>query len=189
MIPKKTKEERKAEKEQRKTLKKKVAKKKVSKKSPVKKPKMTNEKKKLRSIFNEYIRVRDSIKTTRAPFFCRCCTCRAIIANKDARLHAGHFIKSTHNTVTFNEENVHGQCCKCNTFEGGREAEYSGFIINNYGMNKFEWFLAQKGMTKQFKAYELIEMQHKYYEKLLKLVENFPDYEIKSRKPSKLVKL
>ena len=162
MIPKKTKADRDKEKLMRK----------ASKPAPVKKLKMTDQKEKTRRIFNEFIRVRDSIETTGNPDFCQCCTCRRIKPNSDNQIHAGHFIKVTHNSVTFAENNLHGQCMQCNSYKGGMEAEYSGYIIKRYGLPIFEYLLSQKHVQRKYTALELIEIQIKYYDKLLKLLIN-----------------
>ena len=157
-------------------------KRKLSKPEKTKKTKMINNKAKLRKIFNEYIRVRDSIKTTGSPFYCRCCTCNSVVPNDGQKLDAGHYILSRHNTVTFDEINLHGQCRKCNSFQGGSLDEYSMFIIKAYGMKKFEWLLNQKHVQKKFTAVELIGLQMKYSEKLDELIKDFPDYKRKSTK-------
>ena len=175
MFFKKTKAQREKEKSIRKAVKK------VSKR----KPRARDEKKVLRQIFNEYIRIRDCLDTTGSTDYCKCCTCGQIKPNSGAMVHAGHFVKSTHNACTFDPENVHGQCKKCNSFEGGREAEYSEYIIDKYGLKKFKALLVQKKCSKRFSKHELIDLQNEYSEKLNSLIKNEP-YTRKSPKPTKL---
>ena len=93
--------------------------------------------KKADRIFSLFIRNRDAVDLQG-----RCCTCGSL-GNQ-----AGHFIKRTHKKIRWHPQNVHTQCCKCNLFLDGNEAEYSRFIINKYGLETFNWLLSQKGTYK-----------------------------------------
>lgn len=60
--------------------------------------------KRVQKVFNEFIRLRDKDKS--------CVSCGAELTGK---YDAGHYFSSGgHKNVTFNEDNVHGQCVYCN---------------------------------------------------------------------------
>lgn len=84
-------------------------------------------------IFSKFIRDRDAIELKG-----RCCTCGS------EGNQAGHFVKRSWKKIRWHPQNVHLQCCKCNHFLDGNEAEYSRFIINKYGLETFNWLLSQK---------------------------------------------
>lgn len=170
---KKTKEERDADKAKRKEIRKEA----IGK--PKRKP-MRDEKKKLIFIFNEMVRVNDCIKATGTPFYGKCCTCGKIAANGGTSTHAGHFVKSTYESIRFHTKNVHLQCAKCNLYLSGAESEYSAFILREYGKETFDWLLAQKYVHKKFTAEELISLQKKWSAVLDGLIKNFPEYKRKS---------
>lgn len=92
--------------------------------------------KKADRVFRAWIRLRDKGKP--------CCTC----GSYDNYIHAGHFVKRNHYKVRWHPDNVHGQCVICNYYLGGNEAEYSRFIINTYGIERFNWLMEQKGPIK-----------------------------------------
>jgi hypothetical protein len=95
-------------------------------------------------IFSKFIRSRDSIYLNG-----KCCTCG------QPGSQAGHFIKRGHHSVRFNPKNVHLQCGRCNHFMGGNDSEYARFIINEYGIETFNWLLDQKNVTHKFTREEL----------------------------------
>ena len=67
-------------------------------------------------LFNKFIRERDKDKG--------CISCGARVE------HAGHFYEaSQHPELKYNENNVHGQCVKCNYYLGGNQNEYRKKII------------------------------------------------------------
>lgn len=69
--------------------------------------------------FSAYIRKRDP----------RCVTCGA------ETTQAGHF---WHNVLDFDEENVNGQCLRCNHFMSGNLAPYSVYLLKKLGKKKFD---------------------------------------------------
>jgi hypothetical protein len=97
------------------------------------------------NIFSKYIRQRDR----------RCITC-----GSTNRLHAGHF---WHGVLDFDEMNINAQCNHCNTYLNGNLAQYSIYLINKYGVDKFKdleqrHWIAKRGeyrTNSQFK--EIIE--------------------------------
>lgn len=83
-----------------------------------------NYKDKAWKVFSEYIRTRD-------PY---CVTC-LIEGKKVPSQNAGHF---WHNVLDFDEENVHGQCIRCNHYYSGNLAQYSVYLLQKLGKKKFD---------------------------------------------------
>ena len=123
-------------------------------------------KRKLWLIFSSYIRLRD------AP--CgegECIACGAMIKypNSSGNWHAGHFYPkgSNYAFLSFDEMNVHGCCCFCNTFLEGNTNEYRAGIIKRYGQSTIDYLegQARKPIDPMFK-YELEDLIEKYKLKL-----------------------
>lgn len=75
---------------------------------------------KAQEIFNKWIRERDK--------GLGCISCGADID------HAGHYFSSGHYTaLTFDEQNVHGQCLRCNNFLHGNLVFYRMGMVDRYG--------------------------------------------------------
>lgn len=89
----------------------------------MRKKQKTNKKRSLRDkawkVFSKFIRERD--KT--------CVTCET--GNAD---NAGHF---WHGVLDFDEENVNGQCVRCNKWLSGNLSEYAIYLIKKLGLKKF----------------------------------------------------
>ena len=62
-----------------------------------------------------------------------CCTCDE--QRPWLRMVAGHYYsrKGGGSGVYFDERNINAQCPECNSFEGGRPAEYTEFMLRRYG--------------------------------------------------------
>lgn len=72
--------------------------------------------------FNKFIRERDKDKG--------CVSCGAKVE------HAGHFYSGGHySALRFNENNVHGQCLRCNNFLHGNLNEYRKRITQRIGLS------------------------------------------------------
>ena len=67
---------------------------------------------------------------------CQCVSCGRM--NHWKKIHAGHFASRTHGATRFDLENVHPQCCYCNTFSAGNPAGYGSYIKNRYGVDKID---------------------------------------------------
>ena len=104
--------------------------------------------------FHKYIRNRDKDKP--------CISC-----GKYTTLQAGHFYSAGNNpTVRFNEDNVHGQCKRCNYFFSGNLIPYQQNLINKIGQERFDKItlnveMARKSRYKWDKLY-LLEVIEKY---------------------------
>lgn len=85
--------------------------------------------------FSQYVRLKAATGTG----FCTCCTCGTIKFWK--KIDAGHWINRDKYGTRYELNNCHPQCVSCNRFKSGRGAEYSDFIINNYGRDEFDWLI------------------------------------------------
>ena len=83
--------------------------------------------KKLQKIFNEYIRLRDKDKP--------CISCGNYFESKDA----GHFFATSgYAGLRFDEDNVHGECARCNRFDESHLISYSHNLKNKIGIEDYE---------------------------------------------------
>jgi len=137
----------------------------------IKKPKhksVAKLKKEALEVFSQYIRLRDSLRTTGDLNYCKCITCTILKSPKE--LHAGHFIDRRHSPTLFDETNVHAQCPRCNVYLDGNILEYRRQIIKLYGEG-YDIKLEEKAMgTKKFTIAELEEMKETYKEKIKELL-------------------
>ena len=105
---------------------------------------------KAQTTFNKFIRERDRDLG--------CISCGGKID------HAGHYFSSGHySALTFDEDNVHGQCLKCNNFLHGNLINYRMGLVERYG-DKFVIKLENKSKNKLYKysREELQDIINKY---------------------------
>ena len=114
-----------------------------------KRPTISKEKKKAWNLFSKYIRLRDCLETTGTPDYGICCTCGIKYHFKE--LQAGHFIPGRHNSILFDERNVHAQCVGCNRFKQGNTVKYFRFMQNKYGEEVIKELEQKDNELKQFK--------------------------------------
>lgn len=109
-----------------------------NKKKKVKKTKLvkiSRLKAKAWAVFSQWIRKRGAD----ANGMTVCVTCGRSFFWKD--LHAGHFIHGSTKLTYLDEQNVHSQCGKCNTWFGGKLVEYSEFMRKMYGQETIDRLL------------------------------------------------
>ena len=107
-------------------------------------------KKKAQDTFNKWIRIRDAEMG--------CISCGASID------HAGHYFSSGHHSaLTFDEQNVHGQCLRCNNFLHGNLPFYRMGLVNRYG-DEYVKSLERKirNKAKKWDRVELEDIIQKY---------------------------
>jgi len=116
---------------------------------------------KLDRAFSLYIRTRDSDENG----YGKCCTCGKRLHITES--HCGHFISRRHMATRFNEQNTAIQCPRCNTFNQGRQYEFSLYIEGKYGEDvPNRLLLLSRGVSKLGK-FEIDEMT-KYYKQKVK---------------------
>lgn len=121
-----------------------------------KRPTVSKLKKKLDKIFSIYIRKRDKGI---------CFTC--FKADDWKYMQAGHYISRNHNSLRYDERNVHCQCRGCNIFKHGNMDVYALRLQQEYGNNIFIEFNQRKNFLKSFTCDDL-ESLIKYYIKKIK---------------------
>jgi hypothetical protein len=104
-------------------------------------------------VFNKYIRERDKDEL--------CISCK----QKPKKENAGHFYNANnHWNVRFDEDNVHLQCERCNSFLSGNLLEYRTNLLTKIGAERFNQLEARARVTRKFTKDELKELIKKYKE-------------------------
>ena len=102
-------------------------------------------------VFNKYIRERDKNEL--------CISCK----QKPKKVNAGHFWNANnHWNVRFDEDNVHLQCERCNSYLSGNLLEYRTNLITKIGAERFNQLEARARVTRKFTKDELKELIKKY---------------------------
>ena len=105
-------------------------------------------------VFNKYIRERDKAQL--------CISC----GSQPKKVNAGHFWNANnHWNVRFDEDNVHVQCERCNSFLSGNLLEYRTNLLTKIGAERFNQLEARARITRKFTKDELKELIKKYKEK------------------------
>lgn len=105
-------------------------------------------------VFNKYIRERDKDEL--------CISCK----QTPKKVNAGHFFNANnHWNVRFDEDNVHLQCERCNSFLSGNLLEYRTNLLTKIGAERFNQLEARARVTRKFTKDELKELIKKYKKK------------------------
>ena len=114
-------------------------------------------------VFGNYIKLKYCYENG----YCRCVTCNKKLKHYTKDLQAGHFVKRGHYGLRWNEFNVHPQCIRCNMYLSGNELEHAKYIIDTYGVEKFQEIMAIKRMiTKRPKIKEIEDLILEYERKI-----------------------
>jgi ribosomal protein S26 len=106
-------------------------------------------------VFNKYIRERDKAQ------FCISC------GSQPKKVNAGHFWNANnHWNVRFDEDNVHLQCERCNSFLSGNLLEYRTNLLTKIGAERFNQLEARARITRKFTKDELKEIIKTYKNKI-----------------------
>lgn len=109
--------------------------------------------------FNTFIRMRDKGKT--------CISCDTIVGKDGVKYDAGHLYSSGgHKAITFNEDNVHGQCVYCNQHCHGQLLQYHKRLIERIGIERVERLGELAHETKKYTREELRELNEYYKQKI-----------------------
>jgi hypothetical protein len=111
--------------------------------------------KKAQQVFNKYIRERDKHKL--------CVSCEKPLGSK---FDAGHYYSTKHKSVTFNEDNVHGQCVTCNQHKHGNLLNYQIGIAKRIGGDKVLELHVKAHETKKWTIEEVKEIIATYKKKI-----------------------
>ena len=106
--------------------------------------------------FNAYIRERDKDRS--------CISC----GTYNGKMNAGHYMSvGSTPELRFNEDNVHKQCERCNTFYSGNLINYRIELINRIGQERVN-LLERKDLEPLKMTIDEIKELTKKYKKLLK---------------------
>lgn len=113
-------------------------------------------KKKVQTVFNKFIRLRDINKG--------CVSCGVSLQNR--KFDAGHFYPSTYEGLRFNEFNVHGQCVPCNREKHGNIHEYRKRILTRITQEDLDWLDANRNIKLKLSKNELEDLFIHYTKKV-----------------------
>ena len=116
-------------------------------------------KKRAWEVFSKYIRQRDSNNLGT-----ECYTCGKYYPLKS--MQAGHFQPGRFPIFLFDERQVHSQCYRDNINLKGNWLRYYEHMVQDYGEEEVKKMIAQRNNFKQWKVYELVEIEQKYKAKL-----------------------
>ena len=133
----------------------------MKKKSTAKrKPTIAALKRRLQVKVNAYVRHRDS----KDGYF-TCISCGE--KHPVSKMNAGHYIPvGRSQKLRFHEENIHGECQRCNLFDEFHLIPYRKNLIDKIGIDMVEWLEKHSKELKQWKRDELEELDI-YYTSLL----------------------
>lgn len=106
--------------------------------------------------FNAYIRERDK----KDGFFI-CISCN--IPKGLDQLQAGHYLSGGHNAKTrFDEDNVNGQCVRCNMYLSGNQVGYRIGLVNKIGLDRVAAIETKMRTVNKWDRFTLIEIIETY---------------------------
>ena len=109
-------------------------------------------------VFNKFIRLRDKDEL--------CISCKQV----PKKVNAGHFYNANnHWNLRFDEDNVHVQCERCNSYLSGNLIEYRQNLLTKIGLERFGQLEAKARVTRKFTKDELKELIKKYKKKVSEL--------------------
>lgn len=115
---------------------------------------------KAKTLFQLYVRLRDTDKKGAG----KCCSCGRWVMWNGA--DGGHFVSCNRLATCFDEKNVHIQCKGCNGPRKGNGAGYALFIINKYGPEEIERLNKLKEVPVKYYYHDYEEMIEDYKEKI-----------------------
>ena len=117
--------------------------------------------KELQTIFNKYIRTRDSQEP--------CISCRTI---SNVKYDAGHYIAVSESpALRFNEDNVHKQCSNyCNVNKSGNYHAYRFHLIDKIGVERVEALESSRHVPIHLSIPEIDELKTIYKNKIKDLL-------------------
>lgn len=112
--------------------------------------------------FNAYIRNRDD----QGGYFV-CISCQKPKAIQRTCYHAGHYLSAGHHSFTrFNENNVHGQCDRCNLYLSANLINYRINLLKKIGEDAVQELEQSKNRFMKWDKLELIAIIETYKAKL-----------------------
>jgi hypothetical protein len=111
----------------------------------------------LQILVNRYVRLRDLGNS--------CISCNTILTEK-TKYDAGHMYPTTYTFLRFHEDNINGQCVRCNRDLHGNTSEYRPKLEAKIGFDRLQWLHAHRHDKADFSIEWLKEQIIKYKQKL-----------------------
>lgn len=113
-----------------------------------------------------YVRLRDCLKTTGTLSHGKCFTCESDCEIR--YFQAGHF---RHNKLDYDEDNLRGQCIRCNCYLSGNLGIYAINLIKELGQKKVDELVerSNQSLSNKYSRSELEEIIAKYKQKVADL--------------------
>jgi hypothetical protein len=110
----------------------------------------------LQKVFNEFIRLRDQNQP--------CISCNKPLVGK---YDAGHFYSvGSYPNLRFNEDNVHGQCVECNQHKHGNLLEYAPRLTERIGFERASKLMAVRHDPLKLSLEEIKQLTEHYKQKV-----------------------
>ena len=109
----------------------------------------------LQKVVNTFVRMRDKDNG--------CISCDRPLNTK---FDAGHFYPTTYQFLRFHEDNINGQCVRCNRDLHGNQIEYMPRLINKIGVDKMQWLHAHRHDRLELSIPEIKEKIKEYKKKI-----------------------
>ena len=77
-------------------------------------------------------------------------------------MQAGHFVSGRHNSLIFDERNIHPQCMMCNYNNQGEQYKYGLFMLKTYGQKVIDELFKLDRILKSFRPQELIDLKNHF---------------------------
>lgn len=108
------------------------------------------------TIFNKYIRSRDS-----EDGYFTCISCSRILPVD--KMNAGHYVPVRGGSyLRFSELNTHGECEGCNCFDEFHLIGYRKNLIEKIGPEAVEWLELNRHTVKKYTRQEILDLIEKY---------------------------
>ena len=123
--------------------------------------------KKAQTAFNAFIRARDKGKT--------CISCDTQLGSEPNTFDAGHY-RSVGSAphMRFVEDNVHGQCKRCNNWLSGNHTEYRKRLLERIGEHRLEQ-IENDSVLRKYTKEALEEIRKQYMEAARRLAKEALD--------------
>ena len=126
----------------------------------------------LQKVFNAYIRERDT-KYDKGQAYFVCISCQQPKGLE--QMHCGHFFSvGGHPATRFDEDNGHGQCAYCNTYQHGNLVPYKTNLIKKIGGERFRVLEIRSQNRSKMMAFEVNLLIKEYKRKIEELKKNKP---------------
>lgn len=112
----------------------------------------------LQKLVNTYVRMRDAKEG--------CISCEKPLNNK---FDAGHMYPTTYQFLRFHEDNINGQCVRCNRDLHGNAHEYAPRLEKKIGFDRMQWLHAHRHDRLELTIEDLKELIIKYKLKIKEL--------------------